>query len=105
MIIHSTFLNERAAAFLPDFLHATGNGARIDIFWGQDEDRKTLATSRAEAEKLKAAIGEKGRSDSVVVHVFSTASHSKIAVSDDRRGGAGRTYSSGAVVAGKSTLR
>lgn len=87
VIIHSTFLNEHAADFLPDFFCAAGNGARIDIFWGQDEDRKSQATSRAYAEKLKAAIGDKGRSDSIVVHMFSTESHSKIVVSDDGRGG------------------
>lgn len=87
VMIHSTFLNEHAFPFIPDFLHAAGNGARIDIFWGQDEDRKRQATSRAQAEKLKAAIAEKGRSDAIVVHMFSTESHSKIVVSDDGRGG------------------
>jgi hypothetical protein len=86
-IIHSTFLNEHAFAFLPDLLHAAGNGARIDIFWGQDEDRKKQATSRAQAEKLKAVVAGKGRSDLIVVHMFSTGSHSKIVASDDGRGG------------------
>lgn len=86
-IIHSTFLNEHAFAFLPDLLYAAGNGARIDVFWGQDEDRKKQATSRAQAEKLKTAIAEKGRSDSIVVHMVSTGSHAKIVVSDDGRGG------------------
>jgi cardiolipin synthase A/B len=87
VIIHSTFLNEHAVAFLPDFLHAAGNGAKVDVFWGQDEDRKKEATSRAHAEKLKALIREKGRSDAITVHMFSTESHSKIVVSDDGRGG------------------
>lgn len=87
VIIHSTFLNEHATEFLPDFFCAAGNGARIDIFWGQDEDRKSQASSRAHAEKLKAAIGDKGRSNSIFVHMFSTESHSKIVVSDDGRGG------------------
>jgi phosphatidylserine/phosphatidylglycerophosphate/cardiolipin synthase-like enzyme len=86
-IIHSTFLNEHALAFLPDLLRAAGNGARIDIFWGQDEDRKNQATSRAQAERLKAVVAEKRRSDSIVVHMFSTGSHSKIVASDDGRGG------------------
>ena len=87
VIIHSTFLNEHAAAFLPDFLHAVGNGATIDIFWGQDEDRKKVASSRAEAEKLKSLIREKGRSEAISVHMITTASHSKLVVSDDGRGG------------------
>jgi hypothetical protein len=87
VLIHSTFLNEHAATFLPDFLYAAGNGARIDIFWGQDEDRKRQAASRAEAEKLKLLIRDKGRSDAITVHMFSTESHSKIVVSDDGRGG------------------
>ena len=87
MIIHSTFLNEHAFAFLPDLLQAAGNGTRIDVFWGQDEDRKKQATSRAQAEKLKAAVAERGRSDSIIVHMFSTGSHSKIVASDDGRGG------------------
>ncbi|MGY4198914.1 hypothetical protein [Bradyrhizobium sp. USDA 4520] len=87
VIIHSTFLNEHAFSLLPDFFHAVGNGARIDIFWGQDEDRRRQAASRAQAEKLKAVITEKGRSDSIIVHMFSTESHSKIVVSDDGRGG------------------
>jgi cardiolipin synthase A/B len=86
VIIHSTFLNENAEVFLGDFLHAAGYGTRIDIFWGQDEDRKKQATSRAAAERLKTMIREKGRSDAIVVHMFSTESHSKIVVSDDGRG-------------------
>lgn len=87
VIIHSTFLNEHAATFFPDFLHAVGNGAKIDIFWGQDEDRKKVASSRAEAEKLKSLIREKGRSEAISVHMVTTGSHSKIVVSDDGRGG------------------
>lgn len=87
VIIHTTFLNEHAFVFLPDLYQAAANGTRVDIFWGQDEDRKRQATSRAQAEKLRAAIAEKGWSDSIVVHMFSTESHSKLVVSDDGRGG------------------
>lgn len=87
VLIHSTFINEHALAFLPDLLHAAGNGVRVDIFWGQDEDRRLDASSRGHAEKLKAAVAEKGRSGTVLVHMFSTGSHSKIVVSDDGRGG------------------
>ena len=87
VLIHSTFINEHAFAFLPDLLHAAGNGVRVDIFWGQDEDRKINASSRAHCERLKAEIAAKDRSGSVLVHMFSTGSHSKIVVSDDGRGG------------------
>jgi hypothetical protein len=87
VLIHSTFINEHASAFLPDLLHAAGNGVRVDVFWGQDEDRKINASSRAHAERLRAAIAEKDRSGSVLIHMFSTGSHSKVVVSDDGRGG------------------
>ncbi|MFC2255007.1 phospholipase D-like domain-containing protein [Labrys portucalensis] len=87
IIIHSTFINEHAFTFLPDLLLAAANGVRIDVFWGQDEDRNKQATSRAEAEKLKRAVAEKSRSDAIIIHMFSTGSHSKIVVSDDGRGG------------------
>lgn len=87
VLIHSTFINEHSSVFLPDLLHAAANGVRVDVFWGQDEDRKINASSREHAERLRAAIAEKDRSSSVLVHMFSTGSHAKLVVSDDGRGG------------------
>src|SRR6266436_2327004 len=87
VIIHSTFLNDNAAQFLPDFMQAAANGAAVDVFWGQDEDRSKQAASRAEAEKLRSLISDRGRADAITIHRFTTGSHSKIIVSDDGRGG------------------
>jgi cardiolipin synthase A/B len=86
VLIHSTFLNDNSAMFLPDFVQAAANGATVDVFWGQDEDRSKQASSRAEAEKLRLLIRDRGRADAITVHRVTTGSHSKIVVSDDGRG-------------------
>jgi cardiolipin synthase A/B len=87
LIIHSTFITEaRANALLPNLLGAAAKGVSIDIFWGQDDINSSTSSSRAAAERLKIAIAREGRSDSIVVHPFSTNSHAKIAVADNGRG-------------------
>jgi phosphatidylserine/phosphatidylglycerophosphate/cardiolipin synthase-like enzyme len=88
VIIHSTFITEAAAkAALPWLLQAAARGVRIDVLWGQNEERQTTASTRAEAEKLGAWITEAGRSNAITVHPFSTNSHAKIVIADNGKGG------------------
>jgi hypothetical protein len=87
VIIHSTFISDlRGQAVLPQLLSAASKGVLIDVFWGQDDVGSNTSSSRAAAEKLKASIATAGRTDSIIIHPFSTNSHSKIAVADNGRG-------------------
>lgn len=86
LIIHSTFVNENSDQLLPALLQAAGNGARIDLLWGQADDDTPTNPSQAAAERLAGAIAAAGRKDSVNVHPYSTYSHAKIAVADNGKG-------------------
>lgn len=87
LIIHSTFITEgRADALLPKLLGAAAKGVAIDIFWGQDDVNSSTSLSRVAAERLQSLVAREGRSDSIIVHPFSTNSHAKIAVADNGKG-------------------
>lgn len=83
VIIHSTFVSDaRANALLPLLLQAAARGVKIDIFWGQDDVGTSMSSSQSAALRLKEAIAQAGRQESISVHLFSTNSHAKIVVAD-----------------------
>jgi cardiolipin synthase A/B len=87
LIIHSTFITDaRAQAVMPMLLAAAAKGVSIDIFWGQDDVGTSTSSSRAAAQMLQSLVAQEGRSDSIVVHPFTTNSHAKVAVADNGRG-------------------
>jgi hypothetical protein len=84
VIIHSTFVSQSSLDFaMPLIVDAARRGVRVDILWGQNEDkpqvhatRELLATAREKLEALSL--------DSLVtIHPFSTNSHAKILIADD----------------------
>jgi PLD-like domain len=88
VIIHSTFISEKAAATaFPLLLNAASRGAKVHILWGQDDEKETMSSSRKAVGVLQAAVRESGRSDTIIVHPFTTQSHAKLLIADD---GAGR---------------
>lgn len=83
VIIHSTFIgNEQFAALEADFRAALERGARIDILWGQDVTTEGVRSTRQVVGALRQSLAAKGV-DRLVIHPFSTRSHSKILVADD----------------------
>ncbi|KAB2941351.1 MAG: hypothetical protein K8F92_20420 [Hyphomicrobium sp.] len=87
LIIHSTFVNDKAAAaLLPSLLQAAARGAHIDLMFGQADVEEEENPSQAAAQRLAAAIANAGRKDAVTVHPFSTHSHAKIIVADNGQG-------------------
>lgn len=87
VVIHSTFLlRDNAEQFLNDMKHAASYGTRIDILWGQDEERKKEASSRPESIYLREKLTAMGCGDAIVVHSTTTGSHAKIVLADDGQG-------------------
>ena len=83
VIIHSTFINEqRFQDLLPAFRTAMGQGATIDILWGQDDDAKGVRATREVVGRLQKKL-EVEKIDRLRLHPFSTGSHSKVLISDD----------------------
>lgn len=84
IIIHSTFINqEKFSEWLPAIRAAASNGARIDVLWGEsDEKGETNGT-------LKAVLALRGEladeAGDIRVHSFSTGSHAKMLIADTGR--------------------
>jgi phosphatidylserine/phosphatidylglycerophosphate/cardiolipin synthase-like enzyme len=87
VVVHSTFISENHESYLAPMLAAAARNVRIDILWGQSDDKAENSTSRTSATKLRKAVQEAGRSEQIRVHTLSTDSHAKILASDDGRGG------------------
>ncbi|WP_210325388.1 phospholipase D-like domain-containing protein, partial [Mesorhizobium silamurunense] len=87
VVVHSTFITENARDRLPLILAAAGRGVRIDIFWGQEEDDDKMNSSQNAIEFLKKELAGTGKRDLIRIHPFSTASHAKFLVADDRTNG------------------
>jgi len=89
IFIHSTFINEdRVIDLLPLLDKAVSRGVRIDILWGQNEDRGGEVSSRSAVSRLQQHEGVKKLAGSLVIHPFSTRSHAKLIVSDSGPDGA-----------------
>jgi len=87
VIIHSTFVSERAIpGALPLLVGAAAKGTTVHILWGQDDEKTSVSSSRRAAIALQEAIRDAARSEQVVVHPFTTRSHAKLLISDDGRG-------------------
>lgn len=82
VIIHSTFINEaRFNEHLPAFRQALAQGARVDVFWGQNEDTATARSTRAVVVRLRERL-QAEKLDRLRLHPFSTGSHSKFLIAD-----------------------
>ncbi|MFA1677986.1 phospholipase D-like domain-containing protein [Rhizobium mongolense] len=87
LLIHSGFVTENVQGVLPNLLAAAGREVRIDLFYGQDDDPKGKTSSENAIEFLKKQIAGTGLRERFHIHPFSTESHAKIAIADDRQNG------------------
>ena len=84
VIIHSTFIDrEKFNDWLPAIRIAARNGARIDILWGESDDKgETNGTLKAVLALRSELADEAG---DIRLHSFSTGSHAKILIADTGR--------------------
>lgn len=87
ILIHSGFVTSNVEAVLPNLLAAAGRDVRIDLFYGQDDQPESRSSSEKALESLKKKIAGTGLRDRFHIHPFSTESHAKVAVADDRQNG------------------
>ncbi|UVK45672.1 hypothetical protein BPNPMPFG_001229 [Mesorhizobium sp. AR07] len=87
ILVHSGFVTDNVNAVLPKLLAAAGRSVRIDLFYGQDEKEGARTSSEETIEHIKKKIAGTGLREMFRIHPFSTESHSKIAIADDRQTG------------------
>jgi cardiolipin synthase len=87
IIVHSGFVTENVNAVMPNLLNAAGRNVRIDLFCGQDETVGTRRSSEDAISDIKTRIAGTGLRDRFHIHPFSTESHAKFVVADDRTHG------------------
>jgi phosphatidylserine/phosphatidylglycerophosphate/cardiolipin synthase-like enzyme len=83
LIIHSTFISdERFETLLPEIVKAIQRGVKVDILWGQDNEKTQVSTSKTTVGRLRQKISSLALDDVLHVHPFSTRSHAKLIVAD-----------------------
>jgi cardiolipin synthase len=88
VIIHSTFISEeKVLSLLPLLRDTVRRGVRIDILWGQDDDREGDRKSGAKIAYDLSKHPELSILDGLVIHPFSTKSHSKWLLADGEKEG------------------
>lgn len=87
IIIHSGFVTENVNEIIPNLLNAAGRNVRIDLFCGQDETGGIRRSSEDAIADIKTRIAGTGLRDRFHIHPFSTESHAKFVVADDRTHG------------------
>jgi cardiolipin synthase A/B len=81
IIIHSTFIAaDKFDARKPLLIDATRRGVKIDVMWGEDEERSLSRSTRAAVDRIRREIASIGL---LQVHPFSTGSHAKVLIADD----------------------
>lgn len=87
IIIHSTFINKsKFDAIYPKLNQARNRGVRIDVLWGEDEDKSSKYSSSREASEIRNELALTDSESGIFVHNFSTNSHAKILIADDGGG-------------------
>ncbi len=87
IIVHSGFVTANVKAVLPTLLTAAGRNVRIDLFCGQDENEGERRSSEDGIAEIKVRLAGTGLKDRFHIHPFSTESHSKFVIADDRAQG------------------
>ena len=84
IVIHSTFVSRDSLEFaMPHILDAGRRGVRVDILWGESEDKPEVAKTRELLAVARAQLSAISLDNLVAIHPFSTNSHAKLIVSDD----------------------
>jgi cardiolipin synthase A/B len=83
LIIHSTFIaDDRAGAVMPTLIAAVKRGVRVNVLWGQDDEKSQVNSTRKVVGRLRQSISDMAFDDVFQVHPFSTKSHAKLIVAD-----------------------
>jgi sugar-specific transcriptional regulator TrmB len=81
IIIHSTFIaTDKFEARKSSLVEAARRGVKIDIMWGEDEERNLIRSTRAAVTRIRGEVASIGL---IQAHPFSTGSHAKILIADD----------------------
>jgi len=88
VIIHSTFVSESSLQYaLPLIIDAARRAVRVDILWGENEDKPEAIATRKVLADARAKLAGSSLDSLVTIHPFSTHSHAKILVADDSQTG------------------
>ena len=88
VIIHSTFVSESSLQFaMPLIVDAARRGVRVDILWGENEDKPEALATRKLLGDARAKLAAISLENLVAIHPFSTHSHAKLLVADDGQTG------------------
>ncbi|RUU47474.1 hypothetical protein EOD08_06510 [Mesorhizobium sp. M6A.T.Ca.TU.002.02.2.1] len=87
VIIHSTFITANIRKRLPALLQAASRGVRIDLFWGQNEETGKDNSSQSVIKAFREWTAESSHREFIKIHQYSTSSHAKFMISNDRRTG------------------
>jgi sugar-specific transcriptional regulator TrmB len=83
LIIHSTFIHpDRFDEWLPSLIEAAHRGVRVEILWGESDDKVEVNKTRRDVMVLRDKLAERGDADGLRLHPFSTGSHSKFLIAD-----------------------
>ena len=88
IVIHSTFVSANSLeAVMPLISDAGRRGVRVDILWGENEDKPEAEATKQVLSKARTKLAETGLDNLVVIHPFSTGSHAKVLIADDGQTG------------------
>jgi cardiolipin synthase len=88
IIIHSTFVSATSLqSVMPTIMDAARRGVRVDILWGENEDKPEALVTRRLLADARAKLTAVSLDNLVAIHPFSTDSHAKILVADDGQTG------------------
>lgn len=83
LVIHSTFLNDRAVeSWWQDLLDAARRDVMIDVLWGQSSEKRGSNDTLVAANRLRSMVAHAGVQNRIRVHASSSRSHAKIVFAD-----------------------
>jgi sugar-specific transcriptional regulator TrmB len=86
LIIHSTFISpEKFDEWLPLLIESTHRGVRIEILWGESDEKAEVNKTRRDVMLLREKLAVRGNADGLRLHPFSTLSHAKFLIADTGR--------------------
>ncbi|WP_206241651.1 phospholipase D-like domain-containing protein [Novosphingobium terrae] len=88
IIIHSCFISaEGFEAIEYELIAAAHAGTRIDVLWGEDEDKIGARATASVVREARARVASTGLDHLFKIHPFSTRSHAKFLIADEGQSG------------------
>lgn len=86
--VHSTFVGGGASEEILELMQAAASrGVRVDILWGKVDSPDGANATRDACAAINQRMKKAGLEQFIRAHPFSTASHAKVLVADDGKGG------------------